>query len=400
MQKQQQTSNGVKKIVIFSLAYFPRPVGGAEVAIKEITDRIADIEFHVVTQRFDASLSREEKLGNVFVHRIGDGASYVAKMLFVWRAARTAARLHRVHHFDAAWAMMSYMALPIMVARVFGFRVPYALTLQDGDPFEHVFKRLRILPFLPLLKKGFKQATVVQTISTYLAGWAGRMGYAGEVEVIPNGVNAAHFSQEFPAAVTNEIKDTLQKNMGDVFLVTTSRLVHKNAVDVVIRSLPLLPANIRFVVLGTGPDEAMLRALAKKQRVTERVHFVGHIEHEDLPKYLHVADIFIRPSRSEGMGISFIEAFAAGIPVIATQEGGLADFLFDEKRNPDKPITGWAVDVGSPEQIATAVKEIVSRSEKVRAVIATARQIAVEKYDWDLIARDMREKVFARVFTA
>jgi len=62
-----------KKILIFSLAYYPKHVGGAEVALKEITDRIdpAHIEFHMVTNRFDSTLPKTEKVGNVLVHRIG-----------------------------------------------------------------------------------------------------------------------------------------------------------------------------------------------------------------------------------------------------------------------------------------------------------------------------------------
>ena len=53
----------MKRILIFSLAYYPH-VGGAEVAIKEITDRIGDIEWHLLTLRFDAQESAEEKIGN------------------------------------------------------------------------------------------------------------------------------------------------------------------------------------------------------------------------------------------------------------------------------------------------------------------------------------------------
>ena len=128
------------------------------------------------------------------------------------------------------------------------------------------------------------------------------------------------------------------------------------------------------------------------------MRFLGQIGHADLPKYLKASDIFIRASRSEGMGNSFVEAMAAGIPVIATQEGGLSDFLFDEKRNPDQPITGWAVDKDSPPQIAAAIKDIMARPEKVRAVVATAKQMVIEKYDWNLVAKDMREKVFERLF--
>ena len=70
----KQTSNGVKKkILIFSLAYYPTFVGGAEVAIKEITDRINDIEFHMITLRFDSTKPKEELIGNVMVHRMGFG---------------------------------------------------------------------------------------------------------------------------------------------------------------------------------------------------------------------------------------------------------------------------------------------------------------------------------------
>ena len=162
-----------------------------------------------------------------------------------------------------------------------------------------------------------------------------------------------------------------------------------------IRALPLLPENVHFIVVGAGPDEMALKKLSRGLRLESRVRFVGHVNHDELPQYLRACDIFVRPSRSEGMGNSFVEAFAAGLPVIATQEGGLSDIIFDEKRNPDMPITGWAVDKDSPDEIAEAVKNIMEKPEKARAVVATAKQMAIEKYDWDLIAAMMRERVFA-----
>src|SRR6185369_9231116 len=125
------------------------------------------------------------------------------------------------------------------------------------------------------------------------------------------------------------------------------------------------------------------------------VHFLGQVGHAELPKYLQVSDIFIRPSRSEGMGNSFVEAFAAGIPVIATQEGGIADFLFDIKRNPSKKTTGWAVSKDSPDQIVLAVMDIISHPEKVKEVKETAKALAFADYDWDKIASDMKTKVFS-----
>lgn len=368
-----------KRILIFSLAYYPH-VGGAEVALKEITDRISDLEFHLLTMRF-AGEAREEKIGNVFVHRVGNGSSYLSKILFVPRAALAARQMHRALHFDAFWAMMSYMLFPIVLLRFMGMRVPYLLTLQDGDPFSRIFNRWFILPFRPLLSIGFRRATAVSALSTYLAVWAKRMGYRGEVAVIPNGADLMRFT-----ASSHPMLETA----GVVNLVTASRLVHKNALDEVIRALVLLPSNVQFVIYGSGPEERKLKRLAGDLKVVDRVLFKGYTVHAELARAFATAHIFVRPSRTEGFGASFPEAMAAGLPVIATQEGGIADFLFDEKRNPDKPTTGWAVDKDSPVQIAAAVKDIMTNPDKVARVRASALALVREKYDWNVIAKDMR----------
>lgn len=192
------------------------------------------------------------------------------------------------------------------------------------------------------------------------------------------------------------MRENIGKKPGDIFLVTTSRLVYKNGIDDVIRALALLPENIHFLIYGIGPDEAKYRKLADELGVASRTHFAGQIGHGAMPLALKACDIFVRPSRSEGMGNSFIEAMATGLPVIATQEGGIADFLFDAKRNPDKPTTGWAVDKNAPDQIATAVEDIIAHPEQVAQVVVTAQHMAIEKYDWDLIAGDMKN-LFDRV---
>lgn len=364
-----------KKVLIFSLAYYPR-VGGAEVAIKEITDRIdpKDISFDMITLRFDSNDKDVERIGNVRVYRVKylEHLGYLGKALFPLLGAIGAARLHRKNNYDGAWAMMSYMLLPLMLS---GIRVPYALTLQEGDSEGHMFGRLRILPLLPLMHRGFRKARVVQAISTYLGGWARKRGFTGPLEIIPNGVDLARFTG---VPVPHE----------GAILITTSRLVHKNAIDDIIRALPQLPS-VRFKVLGTGPDEAMLKSLASKLGVGERVELLGHIDHASMPPCLHAADIFVRPSRTEGMGNSFIEAMAAGLPVIATQEGGLSDFI--------TPKVAWPVRRDCPEDIAKAVQNILGNPERTKRVIESAKRLA-ERYDWTLLARDMREKVFARLF--
>ncbi len=384
----------MKRILIFSLAYYPH-VGGAEVAIKEITDRIADIEFHMITMRFSPSEPREERIGNILVHRVGGRVSYLSKILFIPRAVRMALKLD-ARRFDALWAMMSYMTLPIVLLRGLGVRVPYILTLQEGDPFEHVFERWHIRLFSPLLHSGFRHASVIQAISTYLGGWAREQGFTGPLEIIPNGVDIQRFFTPSGDA-SSSIRKRLKIHEDETVLITTSRLVPKNAIDDVIQALPLLPASVHFLILGVGFEEGKLKRLAKECAVAQRVQFLGHLSHEEMPAYLAISNIFVRPSRSEGMGNAFVEAMAAGVPVIGTQEGGIVDFLFDAKRNSGKEPTGFAVDKNSPAQIAETVEEIVRNPEATKKVIEHARRLVLEKYDWNIIAHNMRRAVFGAV---
>lgn len=384
----------MKRVLIFSLAYYPDMVSGAEVAVREITDRIDDIEFHLVTLRFHKDRSEREKIGNVVVHRVGIGGAYLSKMLFVPLAALEGARLNRTLRFDAVWALMTYMLMPTVLAKILGVRAPHILTLQDGDPYERVFERWFVRPFTPILDYGFKTAAKVQAISAYLAEWPRRRGYKGEVEIIYNGANALDFG-DIPYPF--DLREALHKKEGEVLLVTTSRLVHKNGLDTVIEALPLLPHHIRFIIVGSGEDEQKLKQLAEMLGVSERVTFVGNVDRTETPRYRAVSDIFVRPSRSEGMGNSLVSAFAARRPVIATKEGGIAEFLFDERVDKDKPGTGWAVRKESPEDVAEAVKDILKDPERVKKVTENAYRLAHEAYNWDGIARAMKERVFTPV---
>ncbi len=397
----------MKRILIFSLAYYPNFVGGAEVAIKEITDRIVpeEISFDMITLRFDSTLPKFERIGNVNVHRIGFATKnpsmgdlmkfplLINKYLFPFIGFLKARALHNKNPYDSIWAMMAnYAGFAALFFKMRNPNVPYLLTLQEGDPIEYIKQRVQSL--YALFEQIFTRADFVQTISHYLAGFAREMRYSGPLEVVPNAVNVSYFSWNYADEDLFDIKQKLGKQPDDIFLITTSRLVKKNAVDEVIRALPLLPPRVKFLILGIGPDEPTLRALADELKVSNRVKFLRQISHQEMPKYLKVSDIFIRPSRSEGLGNSFLEAMAAGIPVIATPVGGIPDFLFDPEKNPDHEPTGLFCNVDDPQSIARQVKRLIDDRALRTRLITNGKKLVTEKYDWGLIARDMKGKVF------
>jgi glycosyltransferase involved in cell wall biosynthesis len=121
-----------------------------------------------------------------------------------------------------------------------------------------------------------------------------------------------------------------------------------------------------------------------------RVRFLGFVSHTDMPKYLKISDVFIRPSISEGFGNSFFEAMAAGLPVIATPVGGIVDFLKNKE-------TGLFCEVNNPEDIARKV-QIYLRDRNLRdEIVDNAMHMVLDKYDWSTVVRDMKEKVWSRI---
>jgi len=371
-----------KKILIFSLAYHP-VVGGAEIAVKEITNRIHDIEFDMITLRFDKMHLPKEKIGNCTIYRIN-----TSKNLYPFKAFFFAKKLHKDKSYDATWAIMANWAgFAALFFKMRFPRVPYVLTLQEGDPISYIKRKVWFV--YPLFKQIFLRANVIQTISQYLADWATEMGYRGKVEVIPNGVDFEKFSQN----VKHRVFD-----INKVTLITTSRLVEKNGVGDIIDALKFLPEHVFLKILGTGPLESELKHHSKILNLESRITFLGHISHNDLPNYLHEADIFVRPSLSEGMGNSFIEAMAAGLPVIATSVGGIVDFLRDPSTSSGQAATGLFCEINNPASIAKQVKRLIDDPNLRQKLVENAQKMVKEKYDWDLIAKEMKSKIFDPTF--
>jgi len=257
-----------KRILIFSTAFYP-VVGGAEVALKELTDRMPSMEFVLICARLKRGLTDHERIGNVDVYRVGFGYSidkYLLPFVGAWKAKRLVAKGTPV------WSMMaSYAGFASLFYCWLRPKSKLLLTLQEGDPLEKYAKRLGIFSFLQRML--FKRADRVQAISRFLGEWAVKNGFLGTVDIVPNGVDIESFSH----IVSSERRQELRKSFGfteeEIVLVTASRLSLKNAVDDVIRAIPLLPARCKFLVIGVGEDEVMLRTLVHGLGIKDRVIF-------------------------------------------------------------------------------------------------------------------------------
>ncbi|MFH1620601.1 MAG: glycosyltransferase family 4 protein [Patescibacteria group bacterium] len=370
-----------KRVIIFSTTYFPL-VGGAEVAMKEVTDRLPGWQFDLFCARLKKGLPSTEKIGNVTVHRVGFGHS-VDKYLLPILGPVSSLTVHRspfIAHRSppVIWSLMaSYGGFAALVYTWLRPKTKLLLTLQEGDPLEHYAKRAGRFEFLH--KMIFKRADSVQAISNFLAEWAVKMGFRGKPEVIPNGVDMEKFTCRISAEERQKLRDRWKVRDQDVVLITASRLSLKNGVDDLVRSLVHLPLNYKVVIAGEGEDREKLSNLVEELKLEDRVIFLGKKSHDELPGILQASEIFVRASISEGLGNSFLEAMAAGIPIIGTPVGGIPDFLIDGE-------TGVFCKPHDPESIAMAVLRIQEEPGLREKLVINGNDLVSREYEWIGIA--------------
>lgn len=362
----------MKKILIFSLEYFPY-VGGAEVAVREITKRNKDFEFTLLTCWNDRHLPREEMIDGVRVIRVGVGRRKIDKYLFAFWAPAVAQVWHGRRRFDLVWAIMANQAgLAALLFRLVNYRMPYLLTLQEGDPPEYYFRRVWF--WYPLYRRIYLKANCIQAISRFLAERARGHGYQGPIKIIPNGVDLSLFV--FGARLRRD----------KLVVITVSRLVKKNGVDILIKALADLKKRgrtIKCLIVGGGKEELFLKNLARDLGTAEEITFAGEVAASVVPTYLAAADIFVRPSLSEGLGSAFLEAMAAGLITIGTPVGGIVDFLRDRE-------TGFLVTPEDPKVLADKLAMIMDNINAYQKVATDGRKLVEQYYSWEKIAGQMK----------
>jgi len=380
----------MRKILIFATAYYPL-IGGAEVAMKEITDRLSDsFQFDMITALLDRKLARQEKIGNINVYRVGCGARFLDKLWLALFGQLLAFKLHRQNNYQAIWSLMaSYGAFSaVRFKKRTGLK--FLLTLQEGDPIGYILKKVCLVS--RQFKEIFRLADGLQAISNYLLNWGLSLGFKGEIkEVVPNGVDVGRFTKEFSQAEISSLKNSFGFPPAAKVIITSSRLVLKNGVGDVIKSLKHLPEYYCFYILGEGELLNDLKNLTTELDLNQRVAFGGFKNHQALPKYLKASDIFIRPSLTEGLGNSFLEAMAVGLPTIGTLVGGIPDFLTED-------VTGLVCLPENPVDIARAIKKAGELTVAQKQLLhQNAMRLIKEKYNWEYISARM--KFFFEILT-
>lgn len=205
-----------------------------------------------------------------------------------------------------------------------------------------------------------------------------RLTFSGVHTVyIPNGTDVEAF-------LNGGDKDAVKRSLGldpaRPVVLAPRRLVAKNGLEFLIRSVPLLQAPQRpvFCLIGDGPERERLQRLARTLGVAEQVRFVGARPLDAMPSLYIAADLVVIPSLIEATSLAAIEAMAAGVPVIATSVGGLKDLLADGK-------AGVLVPPASPQALADAIGSLLTDDARRQRLARAGPEVALA-YSWDSVA--------------
>ncbi len=192
----------------------------------------------------------------------------------------------------------------------------------------------------------------------------------------PPGIDPEPFLAENPLG-------QVPKPPGQFTLLTVARLVHRKGQDLVLRALPELRRKIpgvRYIIIGSGPDETALRGLAESLGVADCVTFAGSISDALLPVYYQACDVFVMPTRPsddrlevEGFGIVFLEAGAAGKPVIAGCSGGVEGAVLDG-------LTGYLVDPYSLDELVRRVEQLAAEPQLAQRLGSAGRARVLREF--------------------
>jgi phosphatidylinositol alpha-1,6-mannosyltransferase len=243
---------------------------------------------------------------------------------------------------------------------------------------------------LPGARQALRRIGTHCDVITYLGEYtrrrlAGAFGPHATLLQLTPGVDVSTFRPDVDGAAVR----TRHGLAGRPVIVCVSRLVRRKGQDTLIRALPQIRRavpGVALLLVGGGPFERDLRALAVRLGVAEDVVFAGGVRHAELPAHYAGGDVFAMPCRTrragmdvEGLGIVYLEASAVGLPVLAGDSGGAPDAVLEGE-------TGYVVSGHDVVAVADRLVELLQDSV-LRARLGSAGRAWVERdWRWDTLA--------------
>jgi glycosyltransferase involved in cell wall biosynthesis len=216
-------------------------------------------------------------------------------------------------------------------------------------------------------RRAMDEACLIVAVSEDLAGRVRALGATPPVEVCHMGVDTRRFR------LLSTARLDLGLDVVERIALFVGNLVEVKNVTVLLEAFARLRAEEsceRLVVVGGGPLRAALEARAAELGVADRVAFTGQVAHEELPRWMSAADVFVLPSRDEGLGLVLLEAMACGTPCVGSAVGGVPELVDDS--------VGTLVRPGDADALAEGMRIVLERGRGAYEEACRDRAVANE----------------------
>lgn len=356
---------------------YPPIGGGAGNASAHIAHCLANMghEVTVVTSRFQ-NMPHKEQFNNLTIHRIPalrlkqDRSDALEQIIFIISASFSAFNLLRHNKPNATLAFFGVPSGAVALFLKVIYRIPYIISLRGGDvpgfrPYDFRSYHKLLAPFLRLI---WKNASAIVANSNGLRDLAIKFDSRFDIPIIPNGV---------------DLKTYRTENRNETFphLLSVGRIVYQKGLDLALRALAgLKDLDWQWHIAGDGPQMDSLKSLAQELGIDDGITFLGWQSREQLIEQYKWSNLFLFPSRHEGMPNAVLEAMASGLPVIASRIAGNEELVIDGETG----ILFPSEDVGL---LRVALKQLLNDSALRQKMGSTSRRRVEEHYSWESTAK-------------
>jgi len=260
--------------------------------------------------------------------------------------------------------------------------LPYLVSLRGGDvpgfrPYDFGIYHRLVAPFLRII---WRDAGLLVANSRGLRELALKFEPSAWIEIIPNGVDLQAFVP-------------LERSWSPAHLLSAGRLVHQKGFDLAARALAnLRQLDWKWTIAGDGNYRLEFEKLCRELDIAERVHLRGWVSKEQMTGLYQHANLFVFPSRHEGMPNAVLEAMACGLPVVVTNIPGNEELVLPGE-------TGLLCAADSVPDLQTALGQLIPDAQRRQAMGAAGRARVEAHYSWAGVAESYSRQL-ARLLEA
>lgn len=391
------------RVMMLSWEYPPRIVGGISPHVYELSRELvkAGVEVHVVTKATPQAPDEEVEASGVHVHRVhlerepdnfiheiqllNDATERrVRQLLEDWRPGGrpTVFHAHDWLSLDAARELKYEYQLPIVAT------IHATEEGRNGGIWNDLQKYIHEQEYWLTY-----EAWRVIVCSEYMKG-AVQDSFnvpADKIDVIFNGIDASKFEFEWPQSEFAEYRSRYAMP-DEKIIIYVGRFVREKGIHVLLDAASVILAKepkAKFVIVGGGKRDRF-EDFVRWYGLSEKVCFTGFMANRSLHQLYRVADVAVFPSLYEPFGIVALEGMAAGIPVVASDAGGLKEVVLHD-------VTGTLSFANNPESLAWGILRVLGDPDRAGRLNANARVRLKTDFDWAKLAQ-ATASVYRRVW--